>query len=127
MTMAMTAATPTCTMQLQRKKRNALTQARPSTIWVAQKREHGPNKMGHQRKTPIEESTKQLRDIMGLLSNSIGNGKKQSLSCLILRNWDSRSRRHSKKPVVTLGLDPPRCEITSNIWELRDPTQKSGR
>jgi hypothetical protein len=34
--------------------------------------------------------------------------KKQSLSCQILRNWDSRSKRHSKKLVVTVGLDPPK-------------------
>jgi hypothetical protein len=58
--------------------------------------------------TPIKESTKQPRDIMGLLSNSTGNRKKKPLSCQMPRNWDSRSRRHSKKPVVTVGLDPPK-------------------
>jgi hypothetical protein len=58
--------------------------------------------------TPIKESTKQPRDIMGQQNINIGNRKKQTLSCQMLRNWGNRSRRHSKKPVVTVGLDPPK-------------------
>ena len=53
---------------------------------------------------------------MGLLSNSSGNRKKQSLSCQILRNWDSRSRKHSKKPVVTVG--PDLLKVRKYKWHL---------
>ncbi len=42
----------------------------------------------------------------------------------MLRNWDSRSKRHSKKPVVTVGLDLSKVRKNKQHLGTKRPNTK---
>jgi hypothetical protein len=75
---------------------------------------------------------------MGRLSNNNGDRKQLTLKYQLLpvrhrrkkarqksSNWDSRSKRPNKKPMVTVGLDPPRMRKNKQYLGSKRPDTKT--